>query len=68
MVDTLFFAYIDVTKAFFPLLKRTKGRVVNIGSFGGYSGRSLVLSSSSHRPTDRLNLPSRPRVDDLQRH
>jgi NAD(P)-dependent dehydrogenase (short-subunit alcohol dehydrogenase family) len=39
MIDMDWLAYVDVTRAFFPLLKRSKGRVVMIGSYGGYAGR-----------------------------
>lgn len=37
MMNLDLMAYIDVTKAFFPLLKRFQGRVVNVGSFGGFA-------------------------------
>jgi NAD(P)-dependent dehydrogenase (short-subunit alcohol dehydrogenase family) len=31
-----FWAYISVVKAFLPMIKRNKGRFVNVGSYGGY--------------------------------
>ncbi|BFZ62121.1 hypothetical protein YB2330_003200 [Saitoella coloradoensis] len=36
MIDLDLMAYVDVTRAFLPLLKKHQGRVVNIGSYGGY--------------------------------
>lgn len=36
MVNLDFQAYIDTTRAFLPLLKQTRGRIILIGSYGGY--------------------------------
>jgi NAD(P)-dependent dehydrogenase (short-subunit alcohol dehydrogenase family) len=37
MIDLDLMAYLDVIRAFFPLLRGNRGRVVNIGSVGGYA-------------------------------
>ncbi|KAL2142680.1 hypothetical protein VTI28DRAFT_835 [Corynascus sepedonium] len=31
-----FWAYVSVVRAFLPLIKRNKGRFINVGSYGGY--------------------------------
>lgn len=35
--DLDLFAYFAVIRAFLPIIKRNRGRIINIGSFGGYA-------------------------------
>jgi NAD(P)-dependent dehydrogenase (short-subunit alcohol dehydrogenase family) len=35
--DLDLFAYFAVIRAFLPILKQNKGRIINVGSFGGYA-------------------------------
>lgn len=42
-----FWAYIAVIRAFLPLIKRNKGRFVNMGSYGGYVNPPLWMPYSA---------------------
>ena len=42
-MDTNFHGVIDVTKAFLPLLKQSKGRIVNMSSYGGLISHHLMF-------------------------
>lgn len=42
-----FWAYVSVIRAFLPLIKRNKGRFVNIGSYGGFVNPPLWVPYSA---------------------
>ncbi|KAJ3151434.1 hypothetical protein HDU86_006134 [Geranomyces michiganensis] len=63
--DVNFFGVLDVTKAFLPLLKRTRGRVINIGSAASFiTAPSAGIYSASKAAvaaaTEALRMELRP--------
>ncbi|WP_296264566.1 SDR family oxidoreductase [Pseudomonas sp. UBA6562] len=63
--ETNVFALVDVTRVFFPLLRRSQGTVVNIGSVSGvlvtpFAGAYCASKAAVHALSDALRLELSP--------
>lgn len=63
-----FFGTVEVTKTFLPLLRKSKGRLVNVSSMGGESAFSHMVMGCPSQDMAHGILCGRTKMQGMQRH